>query len=455
MRLKYFRIRFPFQQDFKFGKPALAIGIVTALFLFGGSTCWAIKIEKGHSLDFHGYFRMGAGMSEDGATQAEFQTPGARSKYRLGNEANTNYEFAFDYRYALNDKDMPDGAYIQGYLMVDDFEPHGESSELGLDGMPQLYLNFANFFKPGLNLWAGRRYYDRKDIHMNDHYWLNVGQGAHVGAGVEGIDLGLSKLKIAFFRMEDSNVAGLGSLSGNTGTLNSSSLDVRLAKIKTNPKGKVTLWGQWMIRHKNAALGFDAKDGFGLGFWHDQSDIFGCCSNTVAFLYRNGAALVQGDFNARPAREDQGYDLDSTEVWEFNNNFLMEPNDFFSMQWAIIVRSENFGLQGISGDTVVWYSTGIRPIFYLTDHVNIAVELGIDYVDDEINNRQGSVRKSTLALQLARSRGYYSRPVLRAFVTYANWSDDFKGLVGASPDSAPYGNQTNGWTYGVQAEVWW
>lgn len=125
------------------------------------------------------------------------------------------------------------------------------------------------------------------------------------------------------------------------------------------------------------------------------------------------------------------------------------------MQWTVIARSENFGLKGSKGDTVNWYSTGIRPIFYLTNHVNIAVELGIDFVDDEINDRQGSVRKSTIALQLAKSRGYYSRPVLRAFATYANWSDDFKELVGVSPNGAPYGNQTHGWTYGIQAEAWW
>jgi maltoporin len=41
--------------------------------------------------------------------------------------------------------------------------------------------------------------------------------------------------------------------------------------------------------------------------------------------------------------------------------------------------------------------------------------------------------------------------VLRAFITYANWSDGFRGLVGG----VPYQNRTNGLTYGVQAETWW
>ena len=40
----------------------------------------------------------------------------------------------------------------------------------------------------------------------------------------------------------------------------------------------------------------------------------------------------------------------------------------------------------------------------------------------------------------ARAAKFFSRPVLRAFVTYANWSDGFRGLVGG----VPYANRTNG-----------
>jgi maltoporin len=41
--------------------------------------------------------------------------------------------------------------------------------------------------------------------------------------------------------------------------------------------------------------------------------------------------------------------------------------------------------------------------------------------------------------------------VLRLFVTFAGWSNDFRGLVGG----LPYANATNGITFGVQAESWW
>ena len=85
----------------------------------------------------------------------------------------------------------------------------------------------------------------------------------------------------------------------------------------------------------------------------------------------------------------------------------------------------------------------------------MAFEVGLDYVDNEIIDAEGNLLKSTLALQLAKSRGYYSRPVLRLFGTYATWSDAFRGLIGNSPGDAPYGDDTSGWTIGTQIEAWW
>jgi len=46
---------------------------------------------------------------------------------------------------------------------------------------------------------------------------------------------------------------------------------------------------------------------------------------------------------------------------------------------------------------------------------------------------------------------FMSRPVIRAFVTYASWSDDFVGLVGGTD----FANDSNGLTAGMHMEVWW
>jgi maltoporin len=44
-----------------------------------------------------------------------------------------------------------------------------------------------------------------------------------------------------------------------------------------------------------------------------------------------------------------------------------------------------------------------------------------------------------------------SRPVIRAFVTYAAWPTSFKGQVGGND----YVDSTSGWTGGIQMECWW
>ena len=46
---------------------------------------------------------------------------------------------------------------------------------------------------------------------------------------------------------------------------------------------------------------------------------------------------------------------------------------------------------------------------------------------------------------------FFSRPVIRPFITYAEWSDDFRGLVGGTA----YEHKTDGLSYGIQAEAWW
>jgi len=40
----------------------------------------------------------------------------------------------------------------------------------------------------GIQLWAGKRFYQRKDIHIMDYYYLN---NSGYGVGVENIDAGL------------------------------------------------------------------------------------------------------------------------------------------------------------------------------------------------------------------------------------------------------------------------
>ena len=108
-----------------------------------------------------------------------------------------------------------------------------------------------------------------------------------------------------------------------------------------------------------------------------------------------------------------------------------------------------------------WISFGARPEVFFTTHLSLALEAGFDHThcvagcvnldSEQIGPYDGWLRKVTIAPQIGAGRKFFSRPVLRTFLTYANWSDGFRGLVGGTP----YLNRTSGFTYGVQAETWW
>lgn len=95
--------------------------MLTLIFICSLFSWTASAVEDTHILEYHGYFRSSLGFSEGNQTQAKFQLPGARSKYRLGNEPDTNMELQFDYRYQLKDPENKD-AHIQSVIMLDGYK---------------------------------------------------------------------------------------------------------------------------------------------------------------------------------------------------------------------------------------------------------------------------------------------------------------------------------------------
>ena len=416
------------------------------IMLFVPFNSHATEIITGpESFEFHGYFRGGLGLSESGNTQAVFQAPGARGKYRLGNEPETNMELQLNYNYAMSDSE-PDKAYVQGIIMLDGFKRHGDSNDFALDHLAQGYLSFNRFFNNDVKLWLGRRYYDRKSIHIMNHYWLNPGQNSQAGTGIEDIKAGSGKINIALFRYEDDF-----DLTGTSYLINSTNLDARWHSINISENSMLTLWAGVTSRHDLAALNYKEQSGYGLGAWLDYKALN--TKNTIVLIYQAGAAITQSDFNPNPIREDTGWDLDNATSLEISNTMTQEFLPNYSVQWTLLLRHEDRGVAGNS--EVDWYSIGARPIIYFSKHINLAIEAGVDYVDDKINSQSGTLSKVTTALQISASRGFKSRPVLRFFVTVADWSDEFIGQIGNTPGDAPYGDDSQGWTIGAQAEVWW
>ena len=424
--------------------PVLATHALALFLIFFNALADEILTGQ-ESLEFHGYFRAGLGMSESGTTQARFQAPGARSSYRLGNEPDTNIELQLSYNYKVGQSEL-DNSYVRGVFMLDGYQPHGQTNDFTISHLAQGYLSFNAFFNNDIKLWLGRRYYDRKSIHILDYTWLNPGQFSQAGLGIEDISTGTAKINVALFRYEDTF-----DISGTAFLLNSTRLDTRWHDLNISDNLKLTLWADLTLRHELTTSSYANQSGYGLGGWLDYDA--SATKNTTVLIYQIGSSINQGNYNPKPVREDLGWDLENATSFEFSNTLTFEPESDYAVQWAVLYRHEDHGLAGNS--KLDWYNTGVRPIIYFSRHMNIAFEAGFDRIEDDINNLNGSLSKFTTALQISADRGFFSRPVMRFFVTFADWSDDFKGLIGNTPGDAPYANETQGWSIGAQAETWW
>ncbi len=398
--------------------------------------------------DFFGYTRTGIGTSSESGTQARFQAPGATAGYRLGNETEIGLELGVRLSLPLGEQKTQ---RLEATYQVSDYKSFGSLNQFYSNRtVDQSYINLVKIFHPNLNVWFGRRFYDRKDIHINDHFWLNTGQGADFGGGIE-YKTSLGEFKLAAFSLKDEN-------TDTAIEINNSSYEIRFLDIALNKQHKLNLFSEYIVRDggdllsvNNVTITTSSEHGFGLGAWINSKFNFGA-ANTIAFIFRDGAAFRQSSVNPNPVREDQGFDLDNADYWEINNNFIYDSNPY-SVVWAFVIRHEDRGVNNNS--KIQWYSTGVRPIIYFTDHINLALEMGIDYVDNDVLQVEGLLSKFTAAIQISKERGFYSRPVVRLFATQAYWSNDFKGLVGNAPDDAPFEDNTQGLTFGVQFEHWW
>ncbi|GGO86365.1 maltoporin [Marinobacterium nitratireducens] len=396
-----------------------------------------MEVTDKSTLNFEGYIRTGIGVSDGGEGQAEFMAPGAATKYRLGNEADTNIEMAFNYRHYLDAQKAAEDPSVQAYLMLDGYTKRDNGLDITLDHVAQAYVSFDNFIGEGVKAWAGRRYYDRQSIHMTDHFWLNTGQNSQAGAGIEGIKLGGADFSAAIIRAEDNQA---------NDAIDSTGLDFRLKNIALNEGGNLNFWAYYNSRPENETAGLDDESGYGLAAWHTQSLLDGRGSNTIHAIYRDGTAVPQHGFTPNPLMNN-GTTLDIN-TFELATDLVVSATENVDVGFTALYRTTEE--ETAAGTTTTdWYSIGVRPQIAMTEHLSWVFDLGYDRVDN--GTTDAGLMKSTVAFQIGKGKGYWSRPVLRVFGTYAQWGDEFEGQVGGDV----YADRTDGWTTGVQTEWWW
>ncbi|HMG32911.1 MAG TPA: carbohydrate porin [Blastocatellia bacterium] len=390
------------------------------------------------AFEFHGYFRSGYGVNGRGGQQVAFQAPGAGAKFRLGNETETYSELIFVNNW-LNPKGDTDKAWMKTEAMIEadtlNLATFDDSSHFRLR---EAFVQAGNIIKsqPGMKFWAGQRYYRRQHIDIDDFYPLDM---SGYGAGFEDLDLKFGQVSFAYL------AGARQDLVTENGNYSKNNFDVRLYNIKA-PLGRVSFWYNFAV-----AKGGTLKDGTvvptttgqAFGFKHTRTEWLNGY-NQFSIQYGRGAAS-----NFSTSIETPTPFLKDASTFLLTDHLLIQPSDKFSIMPIFIYQRHKTGNSRDGTDE--WISFGARPVINLSDHISLAFEPGFDHTESGQGLPSGWLRKFTFAPQIAAGRDFFSRPVLRLFVTYANWSDGFRGLVGGTP----YRNKTSGLTYGVQTEVWW
>jgi maltoporin len=379
-----------------------------------------IAVETDYGVFGNGYLRLGIG-STDGGDFTTFKLNGAESKYRLGNESDVYVEFGLGYRAALgNGSDFVVEAMVNGYGNSNALNNGDEFA--GDSNLVQAYAGIENIgtgaFREAF-LWAGRRYYRRRDVHISDFYYENMSGD---GAGIENVRLGSAGLSAAAFYYDADDI-------GYT----SAALDVRVHDIGVGDGWFGEAGAIWIDGSGDDQTG---DDGYSIRFHLDNLDL-GWGEMRNALMYGAGAGI---EFNSTGA----AYASSDDNRLRIVSQALIKTGAALESQATLVLQQSEIG-----GEDQTWVSTGIRPQYNFTDNWGAAVEVGFDWFDDDGDEQ--SLTKLTLAPFYSFGRkGFFARPQLRAFVTWANWSE-----VGAITEQVALGNVTDGISLGLQLESWW
>ena len=356
-------------------------------------------------------------------------------------------------------------------------------------GLRELWTGYQT--DAGYQIWAGKRYYQRKDIHLLDLYYLN---NSGYGAGIEGIDVGMGNLAFAVTKWANDSV------------------------VKRNPKLDEKDWGdnttliptnrnvyKLDARWNGIPVGFGTIDAaviYALPFISDhQRNIDGSSRSTqansgvLATLEHNSTVntdsvslmnkfIVQygtngfgyvGQFknhagdNYTPDIDIQGVRLIDWGTLDVGNFGLG-----YSLLWGHINVGKDHNANGNNAwtyDRSGWeYSVVLRPEYKWTEFTRTTLELGYSKMKATgwvaaTGDDDPDAYKVTLAQQFTPGKGFWTRPAIRFYVSYLGGTQLSKGNLYFS---AIDGNWTAGKafkdandghnyqvTVGTQVEAWW
>ena len=450
------------------------------------------------SFDFHGYFRSGVAKSRnDGGVKWEVGKVG-----RLGNENDTYSELEFGTEvYKVNDVSF----YIDSMLQMssnglhDNEETSKNDDQKANFALRQFNLQIKGLIPddPNATIWAGKRYYQRADIHIIDSKYLNI---SGPGAGIEYLDVGPGELSLAWIRKDSMDIDyRYDDVDDNEGFEDVNNVNINYVDARYASNLWAGGWGQLAVAvaipdgidkdYKGGTVSGDPTNdnGTSVMITAEISQSFDGGYNKTVLQYMNGGLahnaidIGGGWYDSWHNAEDAyGFSIINTGEWKITDRFSFQHvlhygyaadygNDM-SSNWddsadggngAYVVNAEHNAV-----DKSQIFSAVARTSYQLTQYFRWLNEVGFfvqksEYKSDAtgLNNtdvfgpNDGTYRgqKYTTALAIAPGSDILSRPELRFYVSYMHASDS-RNINNGYNKSYNYGDN---WMFGVQAEAWW
>ena len=422
--------------------------------IFAGAFAIAFFATGAWAFEFHGYFRDGPGFNSKGGGQVCFQLPGSEFKARLGNECDHYYEFSLSEQVYKD----PNGVeakieWMPAYGLRTTAPAGGGTYGYGTGNVytQQIWGAIKMAQLGGASLWAGQRYYRRHNVEGLDWFYWNPYQG-NVATGVEDVNLGFGKLALT-----------LGRVDGTAPVVKSTYMvpEVRLYGIAVNPNGTLELGVDLGVATGNKSL--QGPDAERISPWftieHFQDKFLGGWNKfTVQYAKGAEAAMKNGVLAGASGDPKQ---------WRIVEQFVFLLANQWSGQVALVYQDLSHLLGG-APTTAASPATGakifsveVRPSYHFTDYFKL--QLDALYQTMSLKDKTAAVSgspdmfKLTVAPTLVTGRGFFARPELRLFMTYASWNDAAVQLAsagGSTIASGAFGTDKSGVSYGVQMECW-
>ena len=430
----------------------------------------ALSSVAASAVDFHGYARAGAQASTQGG---EVYCLGNGNKGhmvgRLGDECDTYAELTLNqevYNKANNKWTL--NTLVAYGTAEGNRDLQGDSWQgVGGDGpwngqrlsIRELWTGYQT--DAGYQIWAGKRFYQRKDIHLLDLYYLN---NSGYGAGIEGIDVGMGNLAFAVTKWANDGTSDY--------NRNVYKLDARWNGIPVGPLGNLDASVIYALpfiseqQEANAAGNARAnRANSGALVTLDlntavNSDSVNLMNHFVVQYGTNGFGYIGQ--NGNHAGDNYTPDLDDTGVRVIDWGTL-DAGNFglgYSLIWAHVDNGDDHKAAGATWTTERsgWiYSIVLRPEYKWTEFTRTTLELG--YSSQKTNGwmapgEDPDVYKVTLAQQFTPGKGFWTRPAIRFYVSYIG-GDEFAngwdvGYKNKNKDGDEYQI-----TVGTQVEAWW